>query len=127
TEVSTVETPAIDSNSDFVLSEECQKQLNHKYQKHFRDNNKETNSHLFIDVSKELQYLLNTEVSIVVVETPAIDIESDSDNLLPLLTTEVPMITDLKLSNTLNSCCDKTKRYDIASDIAAIMVGNGHK
>ncbi|CAG8693705.1 4902_t:CDS:2, partial [Racocetra persica] len=82
------------------------------------DKNKETILHLFIDISKdfqhllntkipavvveppaintnsnsELQHLLNTEVSIVVVETPAIDTDFDSNNLSPIFTTEVPIV-----------------------------------
>ncbi|CAG8542085.1 11616_t:CDS:2, partial [Racocetra persica] len=75
-----------------------------------------TTSHLSTNISEELQYLLNTEVSMVVVETPAIDIKSDSDDLSPLFTTEVPIITDLELTNTqsnLNSCYNKTKHHDM--------------
>ncbi|CAG8598507.1 20118_t:CDS:2, partial [Racocetra persica] len=106
TEVSTVETPAIDNN------------------------NKETTSLLSTDIFERLQYLLNTEVLTVVVKTSAINIESDSDNLSSLLTTKVLMITDLELTNTqsnLNFHRDKTKCHDMAPDIAAIMVGNGHE
>ncbi|CAG8600420.1 14782_t:CDS:2, partial [Racocetra fulgida] len=117
TEVSTVKTPVINSDSDSAPSEERRKQLNRDRQKCFRDNNKETTSHLSIDVSEELQYLLNTKVPTVVVKTPAIDTESDSDDLSPLLTTEVPTITNLELTNTQSnpsSCRDKTKRHDMA-------------
>ncbi|CAG8601808.1 16521_t:CDS:2, partial [Dentiscutata erythropus] len=59
----------------------------------FRNKNRETILHLFDDIFKELQYLLNTKVLIVVVEfskTPIIDTDSgsDSDDLSYLLNTK---------------------------------------
>ncbi|CAG8785057.1 5141_t:CDS:2, partial [Racocetra fulgida] len=104
---------------------EHRKQLNHEHQKCFRDKNKETTSHLYIDVSEELRHLLNTEVPTVVVEPPAINTDSDSDDLSPILTTEVPTVlieppiigTDLELTNTQNNPKprrSKTVRHDMA-------------
>ncbi|CAG8785949.1 901_t:CDS:2, partial [Dentiscutata erythropus] len=95
----------VSSSSNIVSSEEHRKQLNCKHQKWFRNKNRETISHLFDDVSEELQYLLNTEVPIFVVEpieTSAIDTNSgsDSDDLLPLPNTEVPTITNHEFINT---------------------------
>ncbi|CAG8841034.1 36428_t:CDS:2, partial [Racocetra persica] len=71
----------------------------------------ETISHLYIDISEELRHLLNTKVSIVVVKPPAINTDSDSDNLSPIFTTEVSTIliespiidTDLESTNTQNN------------------------
>ncbi|CAG8724603.1 16411_t:CDS:2, partial [Dentiscutata erythropus] len=118
------------SFSNTVSSEKCRKQLSRKHQKWFRNKNRENILHLFDDVSKELQYLLNIKVLTVVVEpieTSAIDTDSssDSDDLLPLPNTEVPIITNHKFTNTQsnqNSRCDKTKRHDMDqnSGIAAL-------
>ncbi|CAG8521481.1 18321_t:CDS:2 [Racocetra persica] len=106
-----IEPPANNTNSASATSEEYRKQLNRERQKCFRDKNKETTSHLYIDVSEELQHLLNTEVPTVVVKPPAIDTDSNSDNLSPILTTEVfivliesPIIgTNLELTNIQNN------------------------
>ncbi|CAG8550269.1 6568_t:CDS:1 [Racocetra persica] len=49
-----IEPPANNTNSASAILEEHRKQLNHERQKHFRDKNKETISHLYIDVSEEL-------------------------------------------------------------------------
>ncbi|CAG8787215.1 5929_t:CDS:2 [Dentiscutata erythropus] len=109
------------SSSNTVSLEERQKQLNRERQKRFRNKNRETISHLFDDVFEELEYLFNTEVPIVVVEsieTSAIDTDSgsDSDDLLPLPNTKVPTITNLEFINTQSnqsSRHDKTKHHDI--------------
>ncbi|CAG8784527.1 11656_t:CDS:2, partial [Dentiscutata erythropus] len=87
-----------------TLSKEYQKQLSRECQKRFRNKNRETR-YLFTDTSEKLQYLLNTEVPIVVVETgktPIIDTDSgsDSDDLSPLSNIEVPTITNLEFTNT---------------------------
>ncbi|CAG8783635.1 17580_t:CDS:2, partial [Racocetra fulgida] len=129
TEVPTVvvEPPAINTDTASAPSEEHRKQLNREHQKCFRDKNKETTSHLYINVSEELRHLLNTEVPTVVVEPPAIDTDSDSDDLSPILTTEVltvliepPIIgTDLELTNTQSNPKPrrgKTVRHDMEKD-----------
>ncbi|CAG8635173.1 18366_t:CDS:2, partial [Dentiscutata erythropus] len=103
-----------------ILSKEHQKQLSYKRQKWFRNKNRET-TYLSTNTSEELQYLLNTEVPIVVIETgktPVIDTDfgSDSDNLSPLPNTKVPTITNLEFTNTQSnpsSHYDKTKYYII--------------
>ncbi|CAG8791979.1 16724_t:CDS:1, partial [Gigaspora rosea] len=97
-----VKTSTGDSDSNSVTLEEHQKQLNRERQKRFRDKNKETASPKSIDVFEDL----NTEASTVVVETPAIDSNSNSkdnnkettlqlsitEELQYLLHTEVPIV-----------------------------------
>ncbi|CAG8758628.1 24213_t:CDS:2, partial [Dentiscutata erythropus] len=83
------------SSSNIVSSEEYQKQLS------------------------QLQYLLNIEVSTVVVEpieTSAIDTDSssNSDNFLPLPNTEVPIISNHEIDQTCQHC--KAKFWMIKKD-----------